>query len=116
MKKRKIVSLVLATVLGASMVLGGCGSKGGSDASNTEGASGESKGKITIFQQKTEIYDQLKELAKDYEKETGVEVEVWQISGDDYYQNLKTYPRQPLLSPARITVPVNMTAAKRYSV
>lgn len=28
MKKRKIVSLVLATVLGASMVLGGCGSKG----------------------------------------------------------------------------------------
>ena len=91
MKKRKIVSLVLATVLGASMVLGGCGSKGGSDASNTEGASGESKGKITIFQQKTEIYDQLKELAKDYEKETGVEVEVWQISGDDYYQNLKTY-------------------------
>ncbi|MFR6392640.1 MAG: hypothetical protein ACLUN0_06940 [Roseburia sp.] len=51
MKKRKIVSLVLATVLGASMVLGGCGSKGGSDASNTEGASGESKGKITIFQQ-----------------------------------------------------------------
>lgn len=91
MKKRKIVSLVLATVLGASMVLGGCGSKGGSDASNTESASGESKGKITIFQQKTEIYDQLKELAKDYEKETGVEVEVWQISGDDYYQNLKTY-------------------------
>ena len=91
MKKRKIVSLVLATVLGASMVLGGCGSKGGSDASNTEGASEESKGKITIFQQKTEIYDQLKELAKDYEKETGVEVEVWQISGDDYYQNLKTY-------------------------
>lgn len=91
MKKRKIVSLVLATVLSASMVLGGCGSNGGSDASNTEGASGKSSGKITIFQQKTEIYDQLKELAVDYEKETGVEVEVWQISGDDYYQNLKTY-------------------------
>ena len=106
MKKRKIVSLVLATVLGASMVLGGCGSNGGSDATNTEGtntegtntegnntegASGKSSGKITIFQQKTEIYDQLKELAVDYEKETGVEVEVWQISGDDYYQNLKTY-------------------------
>ena len=76
MKKRKIVSLVLATVLSASMVLGGCGSNGGSDASNTEGASGKSSGKITIFQQKTEIYDQLKELAVDYEKETGVEVEV----------------------------------------
>lgn len=47
--------------------------------------------KITIFQQKTEIYDQLKEMAEAYQEETGVEVEVWQISGDDYYQNLKTY-------------------------
>ena len=41
MKKRKIVSLVLATVLGASMVLGGCGSKGESSASNTEGTRAE---------------------------------------------------------------------------
>lgn len=91
MKKKKIVSLVLATVLGASMVLGGCGSNGGSDASNTDSASGKSSGKIIILQQKTELYDELKELAVDYEKETGVEVEVWQGSGDDYYQNLKTY-------------------------
>ncbi len=107
MKKSKIVSLLLATVLGASMVLGGCGSAGDSGASNnaagtsTDGASTsdtstgdtseKSGGKITLFQQKTEIYDQLKEMAAAYEKETGVEVEVWQISGDDYYQNLKTY-------------------------
>lgn len=107
MKKSKIVSLLLATVLGASMVLGGCGSAGNSDASNntadttstsdtsntsdTSDTSEKSKGKITLFQQKTEIYDQLKEMAAAYEEETGVEVEVWQISGDDYYQNLKTY-------------------------
>ena len=25
------------------------------------------------------------------ERQTGVEVEVWPIAGDDYYQNLKTY-------------------------
>lgn len=31
------------------------------------------------------------ELAKAYQEETGVEVEVWPIAGDDYYQNLKTY-------------------------
>lgn len=65
----------------------GCG------ASSDDGGSGSggSAGKITIFQQKTEIYDQLKDMAEVYEEETGVEVEVWQISGDDYYQNLKTY-------------------------
>ena len=49
------------------------------------------EGKIVIFQQKTEIYDQLVEMAKAYQAETGVEVEVWPIAGDDYYQNLKTY-------------------------
>ncbi|MDE5910425.1 MAG: extracellular solute-binding protein [Lachnospiraceae bacterium] len=89
MKIGKIVSLFLTAVLGTSMLLSGCGSKGGSDASNSE--DGKATGKITIFQQKTEIYDQLKEMAAAYEEETGVEVEVWQISGDDYYQNLKTY-------------------------
>ena len=46
--------------------------------------------KITIFQQKAEIADQLKELAAAYTKETGVEVEVWAQAGDDYYTNLKT--------------------------
>ena len=55
------------------------------------GAQAESAGKIVVFQQKTEIYDQLVELAKTYQEETGVEVEVWPIAGDDYYQNLKTY-------------------------
>ncbi|MCI5956423.1 MAG: ABC transporter substrate-binding protein [Clostridiales bacterium] len=55
------------------------------------GAEAEGAGKIVVFQQKTEIYDQLVELAKAYQAETGVEVEVWPISGDDYYQNLKTY-------------------------
>lgn len=89
MKKGKLVSLFLTAVLGASVVLGGCGSKGESGTSNA--GDGKAGGKITIFQQKTEIYDQLKEMAAVYEKETGVEVEVWQISGDDYYQNLKTY-------------------------
>ena len=84
MKKSKIVSLLLATVLGASMVLGGCGSAGNSDASNntadttstsdtsntsdTSDTSEKSKGKITLFQQKTEIYDQLKEMAAAYEE------------------------------------------------
>lgn len=97
MNKKKLLSMVLTMVLGASMVFGGCGSASTEDGSavaknSTESSSsGKKSGKITIFQQKTEIYDQLKEMAKVYQQETGVEVEVWQISGDDYYQNLKTY-------------------------
>lgn len=91
MKRTKVVSLAMATILGASLLMGGCGSAGETSDTASAGGSETGAGKITIFQQKTEIYDQLKALAEDYEKETGVEVEVWQISGDDYYQNLKTY-------------------------
>lgn len=88
MKKSKILSVLLAASLGTSLLVAGCGG-----TSKDEGKSDDGKGakKITIFQQKTEIYDQLKDMAEVYEEETGVEVEVWQISGDDYYQNLKTY-------------------------
>ncbi|MDO4815623.1 MAG: ABC transporter substrate-binding protein [Bacillota bacterium] len=50
----------------------------------------KSEKKITIFQQKAEIAEQLQALAKEYTKETGVEVEVWAQAGDDYYANLKT--------------------------
>ena len=88
MKKCKILSVLLAASLGTSLLITGCGGSSGGDE-KSDGGSGA--GKITIFQQKTEIYDQLKDMAKVYEEETGVEVEVWQISGDDYYQNLKTY-------------------------
>lgn len=54
---------------------------------------GESTGsadKIIIFQSKVEIIDQLEVLAEDYKEETGVEVEIWGTTGDDYFQQLKT--------------------------
>ena len=38
------------------------------------------------------------------------------VAGSAASLNFEYFSRQPLLSPARITVPVNMTAAKRYSV
>lgn len=102
-KSKKVIALALSTVLTAGLLLTGCGSNnsaaGTSQAtnSNTTDTAAESnastvkEGKITIFQQKTEIYDSLKEMAAAYQEETGIEVEIWQISGDDYYQNLKTY-------------------------
>lgn len=113
MKKKKVLSLVMTLAVGAS-ILAGCGSSSTADSSasseataaatsaddtasqnTTEAASDSATSsgdqKITIFQNKTEIYDQMVAMAKDYEAETGVAVDVWQISGDDYYQNLKTY-------------------------
>lgn len=87
MKKRSILSCGLVLALAVSTLMSGCGAAKNDEKSVAEAGGG----KITIFQQKTEIYDQLKEMAETYKEETGVEVEVWQISGDDYYQNLKTY-------------------------
>lgn len=78
----KNLKRVIALVLTLAMVfcLCACGAKEDTKTAN----------KITIFQQKAEIAEQLKALAAEYTKETGVEVEVWAQAGDDYYANLKT--------------------------
>jgi len=74
----------LALILALCMVFALCACGQGGDAKD-DGAK-----KITIFQQKAEIAEQLQALAADYTAETGVEVEVWAQAGDDYYTNLKT--------------------------
>ncbi|MDR0690285.1 MAG: ABC transporter substrate-binding protein [Spirochaetaceae bacterium] len=51
---------------------------------------GEEKNKIVIFQSKVEITTQLEAAAKAYQAETGVEVEVWGTTGDDYFHQLRT--------------------------
>ncbi|MDR3173919.1 MAG: extracellular solute-binding protein, partial [Treponema sp.] len=45
--------------------------------------------KLIIFQSKVEITPQLEEAAKAYQRETGVEVEVWSTTGDDYFLQLR---------------------------
>ncbi|MDR2211945.1 MAG: extracellular solute-binding protein [Spirochaetaceae bacterium] len=45
--------------------------------------------KLIIFQSKVEITTQLEEAAKAYQQETGVEVEVWSTTGDDYFLQLR---------------------------
>ena len=99
---KKFAAIMLASVMAVG-TLAGCGSSSSKDNSGNNSGNGGSaveesqdttsgkSGKITIFQNKTEIYDNLVELAKVYKEETGVDVEIWQISGDDYYQSLKTY-------------------------
>lgn len=88
MKLRKAASILLATATVGCMLLTGCGNAGSADSSKD--ATSKSAEKIIIFQSKVEIVDQLEALAKDYKEETGVEVEVWSTTGDDYFQQLKT--------------------------
>lgn len=45
--------------------------------------------KISLFQSKVEITDQLEKVAADYTESTGVEVEVWGAAGDDYRNQLQ---------------------------
>ncbi len=107
MKTSKIIGILLTMILVFSFMLTGCGSssKGSEDAAGNEASlestSGEDKNaagetgktdtaeKIIIFQSKVEIIDQLEACAKEYQQETGVEVEVWGTTGDDYLQQLK---------------------------
>lgn len=90
MKLKKAASVLLAAATVAGMTLTGCGGSASSDGgSNKDSASGGAD-KIIVFQSKVEITDQLEALAEDYEEETGVEVEVWSTTGDDYFQQLKT--------------------------
>lgn len=60
-------------------------------AEPAEAAAPEVADKITLFQSKTEITDQLAEAAKDFTAETGIEVEIWETSGDEYYTDCKLY-------------------------
>ena len=112
MKLKKVCGLLMGTVMMASMLLTGCGGpKDASGESNSQEGSGQeqsaegeggetsddgagsseggSANKIIVFQSKVEITDQLEALAEDYQEETGVEVEVWGTTGDDYFQQLK---------------------------
>ena len=86
MSIKKILATVLATTLVASMVLSGCGK------STPAGKDGEAEGakKIVLFQSKVEISEQVEAMAKAYQEETGVEVEVWGTTGDDYFTQVKT--------------------------
>lgn len=103
MKKRKIVSILLTAIMVLTMMITGCGKSSGdtasTDSKSTTGTADTSSGdssaktkaadKIIIFQSKVEITDQLEACAEAYQAETGVEVEVWGTTGDDYLQQLK---------------------------
>lgn len=90
MKMKKVLATVLATTL-ACGILAGCGSSapGTQDTADTAKKDGEGK-VVRVFQLKVEINDALQALAKKYEEETGVKVEVTSVGGGaDYGASLK---------------------------
>ncbi len=101
-KIKKYTVLSLAAVTAACVCLGGCGDKdvtadhaedGEQDSSRSKASDGgalKKGGKITVFQSKTEIMEDLTALTKEYTKETGVEVELQETTGDSYFSDLKT--------------------------
>lgn len=102
--KKKTLALLLAMVMTATC-FAGCGGEASATTSSTgateeteeteaaddtEVADTEEMGKLIIFQSKTEIMDALNRCAEDFTEETGIEVEVWETSGDNYFTDLKT--------------------------
>ena len=81
---------VLSTILTASLLAGtfvGCSSNSGKTENDTK--NNENK-VVKVFQLKVEINDALLKLAEEYEKETGVKVEITSVGGGaDYGAALK---------------------------
>lgn len=82
--KKKLISVLLVGAMAAALTAG-CGSDSSSD-----GDGGEEKVTLRWLQNQVEYTDQVKNMAKAYEKEhKNVSIEV-EVIGDDYYDILKT--------------------------
>ena len=83
--KKKLLSLLLVGLMGASIVA--CGDTGSGSTSN-----GDSAKSIRLVNGKIEVDSQLKKLAEMYEEETGVHVEIESMGGGiDIQGELKAY-------------------------
>lgn len=87
MKTKKLLSTILVSALLAGLMTG-CGS---STSTGSNDSASKSAGKtVKVFQLKVEINDQLQALAKKYEQEKGVKVEINSVGGGaDYGASLK---------------------------
>ena len=85
MKTKKLLSTILVSAL-LTGLMAGCGSSTGTNDSGSK-----SGGKtVKVFQLKVEINDALQQLAKKYEQEKGVKVEITSVGGGaDYGASLK---------------------------
>lgn len=90
MKMKKVLSTILATTLLCGTMIG-CGSTSTTGDSSSDASKKDGAGKtVKVFQLKVEINDALQDLAKKYEEETGVKVEITSVGGGaDYGASLK---------------------------
>jgi len=89
MKRMKHLALVLTSVM-LLIVLAACGNSTTKNEGTNAGNNGtEKQAKISLFQSKVEIADQLEAMAKKYKEETGNEVDVWGSAGDNYLPQLQ---------------------------
>lgn len=85
-KLKRFISIMTCTVLMLT-ILSACGSSNSSNGNNEGGT--DKLPKISLFQSKVEIADQLEAMAKKYKEETGNEIEVWGSAGDNYLTQLQ---------------------------
>ncbi len=85
--KKRVLAILLALVL--VLALAACGGNGNGSGSGDGGSSGGGKVAITIFNSKMEIQEQMEEMAEEYSKEKGVDVEVY-YSSDTVAAHLST--------------------------
>ena len=83
MKKKRVLSIVLAAAMITGMAAG-CGSDGGS------GSGKDAKGKVYYLNFKPEADEYWQELAETYTEETGVPVTVLTAASGEYEKTLKS--------------------------
>ena len=86
--KKRILALAAVLMLAAGSLIG-CGSTPAETPTTDTPVDTSDVSQITIFQSKVEITDQLMAAAAAYEAKTGIHVEVWGTTGDDFFNQLR---------------------------
>lgn len=90
MKKRKVISVLLAAAMITGMI-SGCGNSGDAESkTDASDAGAEAEGKVYYLNFKPEADEQWQALAEEYTAETGVPVTVLTAASGEYEKTLKS--------------------------
>ncbi|WP_042168038.1 ABC transporter substrate-binding protein [Paenibacillus gorillae] len=87
-KIKRFISITITSVM-LLTILSACGGNNTDKGGSGGGNGAEKLPKISLFQSKVEIADQLEAMAKKYKEETGNEIDVWGSAGDNYLTQLQ---------------------------
>lgn len=88
--KRFTFVLTMIVLIAALAACGGKSDNNGGGATTGNGDQTKPLAKISLFQSKVEIAEQLEDMAKTYKQETGNEIEIWGSAGDAYITQLQS--------------------------